>query len=186
MKRTCFPSPVPVLLLTVLVTSITAMEESMAGPVYEIKIGILDHDVDGLWSGSKIEEGDDLNLEIIFNSGANILSGTLRPNLGLSMNTSGDTSKVYGGGVLQYLWENGLFFDLGAGLAIHNGLLDEDGPVEEKELGSRILFRFSAEAGLSLATRHRFSLLFDHVSNGYLAEPNEGLDTLGVRYGYAF
>jgi hypothetical protein len=27
---------------------------------------------------------------------------------------------------------------------------------------------------------------FDHISNAELASPNEGLDTLGVRYGYRF
>jgi hypothetical protein len=28
--------------------------------------------------------------------------------------------------------------------------------------------------------------MFDHISNAYLASPNEGMDTLGVRYGYQF
>jgi len=28
--------------------------------------------------------------------------------------------------------------------------------------------------------------MFDHISNGYLADPNEGLDTFGIRYGYLF
>jgi lipid A 3-O-deacylase len=29
-------------------------------------------------------------------------------------------------------------------------------------------------------------ILFDHVSNAYLANPNEGMDTLGIVYGYRF
>jgi hypothetical protein len=28
--------------------------------------------------------------------------------------------------------------------------------------------------------------MFDHVSNAYLAEPNDGLDTIGIRYIYRF
>jgi hypothetical protein len=28
--------------------------------------------------------------------------------------------------------------------------------------------------------------MFDHVSNAYLASPNEGMDTVGVRYGFQF
>ena len=55
-----------------------------------------------------------------------------------------------------------------------------------KQLGSRWLFRIPLEIGLCWKGRHRLSLMFDHVSNAYLASPNEGLDTLGVRYGFQF
>jgi len=30
------------------------------------------------------------------------------------------------------------------------------------------------------------AVLFDHVSNADLAHPNEGMDTLGIVYGYRF
>ena len=50
----------------------------------------------------------------------------------------------------------------------------------------RILFRIPIEMGL-LFTRHQgVSIRFDHVSNAYLADPNEGLDTIGLRYTYRF
>jgi hypothetical protein len=29
-------------------------------------------------------------------------------------------------------------------------------------------------------------ILFDHVSNAYLESPNDGMDTLGIVYGYRF
>ena len=34
---------------------------------YEIRFGVLAHDVDGLWSGTKKESGVDYNFEIILN-----------------------------------------------------------------------------------------------------------------------
>jgi len=40
--------------------------------------------------------------------------------------------------------------------------------------------------GYNLSRRQRLSILFVHLSNAYLAYPNEGLDTIGIRYGYSF
>ena len=57
---------------------------------------------------------------------------------------------------------------------------------DRKSLGSRILFHIPIELGLEIKKHHRVSLFFDHVSNAYLADKNDGLDTLGVRYGYKF
>ena len=177
-------------LLPILLLSLLAAFPAVAkadSVLYEIKVGILDHDVSGLWTGYKLENGDDINAELIFAPYANVLHGKLRPRLGASVNTSGYTSKIYGGGVLEYAFSNGLFLDLGAGAAIHDGLINEDDyHGDEKELGSRVLFHFSLEAGFTLFKHHRFSGFFDHVSNAGLGDPNEGIDTLGVRYGYRF
>jgi lipid A 3-O-deacylase len=49
-----------------------------------------------------------------------------------------------------------------------------------------VLFRIPIEVGYSITAHHRLMLGFDHVSNAGLASENEGLDTLGVRYGYRF
>jgi len=78
-----------------------------------------------------------------------------------------------------------LFSDLGLGAAWHDGEL-ETSNLDKKSLGSRILFRIPFEVGLTLYGPHRISIMFDHVSNGHLASPNEGLDTLGLRYSYLF
>ena len=75
--------------------------------------------------------------------------------------------------------------DVGLGAAVHDGKLDTRDD-DKKSLGSRVLFRIPIEIGYALNNRHRISILFDHVSNGYLANPNEGLDTFGLRYGYKF
>ena len=161
-------------------------EKNQAGWLREIRLGVLAHDVDSLWSGSRREGGIDVNGEMIFSHSIfSLLSGNVRPNLGVSINTQGDTSKLYGGMLWQLDAKTGIFLDLGLGAALHDGEL-ETSDEDKKALGSRILFRVSIEVGYGLNEHHRISILFDHISNGYFADPNEGLDTLGLRYGYRF
>jgi len=103
----------------------------------------------------------------------------------LSVNSRGDTSKFYGGIIWELNFPNGFFLAAGLGAAVHNGELDTDDK-DEKSLGSRVLFRIPIEFGYQVTARHSLSILFDHVSNAGLASPNEGLDTIGIRYGYTF
>ena len=152
--------------------------------LYGIRVGILAHDV-AVWSRSSLEGGVDFNAEFIFEFPKYpLFSGILRSNLGFSLNSQGDTSKLYTGLLWEYIWDSGIFLDLGLGLAVHNGELDNS--ADKKELGSRVLFRIPIEIGLLFTEHHGVSLMFDHVSNAYLAEPNEGLDTIGLRYTYRF
>lgn len=156
-----------------------------AALLHEFKTGLLYHDT-GFWGGSGKEDGIDINAELIFSPSMQIMGGELMPNLGISLNSSGDTSKIYGGGVWEYIGGSGWFIGLGLGLAVHDGEIDDETVEDQSRLGSAVLFRLSFEAGLELSPHHRLSLLFDHISNSYLADPNEGLDTLGIRYGYRF
>ena len=152
--------------------------------LYEIRTGMLAHDVP-VWSRSRQEGGVDFNAELILGfPNYPLLYGIVRTNLGFSLNNQGDTSKIYSGLLWEYIWDSGIFLNLGLGLAAHDGKLDPND--ERKALGSRILFRIPIEFGL-LFTRHQgVSIMFDHVSNAYLADPNEGLDTIGLRYIYRF
>jgi hypothetical protein len=154
--------------------------------IHEIRFGFLDHDTKYLWSGFSRESGHDINAELIFSPSYALWHGHIRPNLGVSLNDSGDTSKVYAGGVWQYLWRNGFIFDLGAGLALHDGDIASTDAPDKKQLGSRVLFHFALEFGYALSVHNRFFVMFDHISNGYMTEPSEGLDTIGIRYGYLF
>jgi len=158
---------------------------AQAAMLDEIKAGILYHDT-GFWGGSGNEEGIDANVELIFSPSVMLLSGQLRPNIGISLNDRGDTSKLYGGGVWEYEGRSGWFFGFGLGLAVHNGEIDDNAVDDRSLLGSSLLFRLAFETGLNLTPHHRLSLMYDHISNAYLADPNEGLDSFGVRYGYRF
>lgn len=154
--------------------------------LHEWRFGLLAHDVDGLWAHSRRESGMAVNTELVFaRLPVQMPAGVLRPNLGATLSTAGDTSKIYAGVLWQFGAPTGLFLDVGLGLAVHDGELDGR-RADRKRLGSRLLLRVPLEVGYSIDGRHRLSVLFDHISNAYLASPNEGLDTLGVRYGYRF
>jgi hypothetical protein len=156
------------------------------GIFHGLRLGLLAHDLGGLWSNTRAEGGVDMNAEIVFRKPHFMLwEGVILPNLGISINSQGDTSKIYGGVVWEFQFRNGLFFNIGTGLAVHDGQLESDDP-NKKQLGSRVLFREPIEFGFTFLERHRISILFDHISNAYLASPNEGMDTLGVRYGFQF
>ncbi len=161
-------------------------DRSGSGRIYEIRAGVLAHDVGGLWSHSKKESGVDFNVEIIFNRlHSSFLAGAVSPNLGWSVNDSGDTSKLYAGLLWEFEIKPRVFLNLGIGVAAHDGEL-EASREDRKGLGLPILFRIPIELGYVLSQHHRVSIMFDHVSNGALATPNEGMDTLGPRYIYRF
>ena len=151
----------------------------------ELRVGVLAHDVPDLWSGFRLESGVDINGEVLFGSGLAVLGGVLRPAIGGSVNTSGGTSKGY----IDARWEiegpAGLFFGTGLGAAVHNGNLGPTDP-DLKALGSRVLFHIPIEVGFRFDQRRSISVYFEHTSNAGLANHNEGLDSIGVRYGVRF
>jgi hypothetical protein len=122
---------------------------------------------------------------LFWRSGLELPLGALHPNLGVSINGSGNTSKAYAG----LLWELeapcGVFLDLSLGAAIHDGRR-ESRDEDRKELGTRILARAAVELGYAITAHHRLMVSFDHISNAGTHSPNDGLDTLGIRYGYRF
>jgi hypothetical protein len=151
----------------------------------ELRGGVLAHDVPGLWAGFSLEDGVDINLELLLGRGLGVLGGTLRPALGVSANTEGFTSRAYLDARWEVQFQSGLFLGLGLGAALHDGRLDASEP-DRKALGARVLFHIPLEIGLRLDTRNSVSVYFEHVSNWDLATSNEGLDAIGVRYGYRF
>lgn len=161
-----------------------AMAQSAPSSI-EVRGGVLAHDVPDLWAGFGLEDGIDINAELLFGRGLAVLGGTIRPALGASVNTEGFTSRAYLDARWEIELESGIFFGLGLGAAVHDGLLDATEP-DRKALGSRVLFHIPFEVGLRLDRRNSLSVYFEHVSNWDLADANEGLDAIGVRYGYKF
>ena len=177
------------LVLAGTIACLTVFEPSVAiagGLVDEIKIGVLYHDVDGLWSGFRLEdEPVDINIEALFSPSLPFLFGTIRPAVGASINTGGATSHAYIDARWQVETPSGVFFGIGLGAAVHDGELDPVDP-DRKALGSRVLFHIPAEIGVRLDAHNSLSVYFEHTSNAGLADFNEGLDRLGIRYGYRF
>ncbi|MFQ5955450.1 MAG: acyloxyacyl hydrolase [Kiloniellales bacterium] len=156
------------------------------GWLSEFRLGLLAHNIGPIASAR--EEGVQLNGEFRFASPslfAYILSP--RPHVGVSVNTAGDTSFLYSG--LTWTWDitDGLFLDLSFGGTVHNGWLGTHEPDPDRRLlGSRLLFRESAELGYRFLDHHSLSLMLDHVSNAGLVDRNQGNDDIGLRYGYRF
>jgi len=160
----------------------------------EFKGGVLAHDIGFL--GHHVEAGEDVNLEVLFTSPTFLdVIGSPRPHLGGDINTAGGTSDGYFGltwgiTLLQNLFQpgDGLFANGSLGGAIHDGdpLTGAVQPPGHKLLGSRILFRESAELGYTLTPRVDLSAFIEHISNANLAPRNAGITSAGARLGFKF
>lgn len=174
------------ILATIGLTSAATLPALAGGLISEIRIGALAHDVDHLWSGFRLEPASlDLNLEVLFAPHLTFLGGTLRPAAGMTVNTAGATSKAYIDARWEFGGALGPFLGLGIGAAVHDGNIGPTAP-DMKALGSRVLFHVPIELGWRLDRHNSVSIYFEHISNGYTQRYNEGLDSLGLRYGYRF
>ena len=152
--------------------------------ISEIRVGALWHD-QGPFSHRK-EKGYDGNLEFLFTTPdylAKIWSP--RPHVGISINSAGDTNQTY----LGLTWEGKFYerffanFSLGAGY--HDGY-KVTSLLDRKSLGCKLLFRESLDIGYRFQHSHSIMAHLDHLSNAKLCSNNEGLESVGIRYGYHF
>ncbi len=165
----------------------------------EIRVGAFMHDT-GPFSASD-EGGVDANVELLFASpGIFDFMWSPRPHIGVSYSASGDTSQAYTGLTWEWSFWSGWFAGFGLGGMIHDGhLVGVDG--KSKSLGCRFLFRESINAGYRFNKRHALMVHIDHSSNASLCEKNtsdgsesgrhtvvvnEGIESVGMRYGYMF
>ena len=156
--------------------------DGLLAAISEIRGGILAHDAVPTLTHKEL--GADINLEVLFHSPDFLgVVWSPRPHIGFAVNTSGDTSQIYAGLTWEWdFWRN-MFASLALGGAIHDGDLDVRSD-DEKELGCRVLFRAAVELGYRFRQRHSLSLSIDHISNAGICDQNEGLELLGIRYGY--
>lgn len=159
-------------------------DRSAARILSEIRLGVFAHD-QGPFSRNE-EDGVDFNFELLFTSPA-ILEGiwSPRPHFGATVNSTGDTSLVYLGLTWEWPFRRNWYLDFSLGAAAHDGK-KKTNRIDRKELGCRVLFRESIELGYRFGTRHAISAFLDHLSNANVCDKNEGLESVGVRYGYRF
>ena len=167
----------------------------------EIRLGALMHDY-GPFSSNE-EDGFDGIIEMLFLSPKALsFISSPRPHVGISYNSSGDTSYAYGGLYWEWpFWED-WFAGFSLGGMVHDGHLvgDKDGKLR-KSLGCRMLFREAINFGYRFKKRHAIMMHLNHNSNASLCEKNtrdgtaegrhnvvlnEGLESLGIQYGYMF
>lgn len=153
--------------------------------VSETRFGFQAHDVAFLAGDD--EDGFDVNGEILFVSPDFLgFAWSPRPHVGTHINTAGDTSQIYFGLTWDIDITDWLFFEFSFGGSVHDGRLDPPEASNRPALGCRVLFRESLSLGVRFWERHSISTMFDHISNANLCSNNEGLDTMGIRYGYRF
>ena len=161
------------------------------GIIDELKVGVLDHVA--TIGGHHKEPGADINGEVLFTSPSFLdLIWSPRPHLGTDINTDGKTSQFYFGLTWRLLHftqifndNDGVYFLGSLGGAVHDGHLTGGG-TQDKQLGSRILFRESIDLGYEFYKRQSISVFLDHISDAGLTKQNEGITNIGVRYGYGF
>lgn len=156
------------------------------GLIYQLSVGALSHDVPNMWSGFRREkESLDINVDAQLSPSMQVFFGTLRPAVGGTFNTQGQTNMGYLDARWTYEAASGLFFGVGLGGAVHDGNIGKEDPAR-KAFGSRVLFHIPLEFGYRFDAHQSVSAYFEHTSNGYTMQYNEGMDRLGVRYGYRF
>ena len=180
-----------------------AQADGLGGIVSEIRAGVLDHDAArDNQTKTKEENTVDINGELLFKpvvistSETPFLQSILapRPMVGFSANTAGWTNNGYGGLSWEWGLGAGFFFDFAFGMDIHDGQLKADktatGAFEidgRPNLGSRVLFREAIDLGYRIDPINSLSAYAAHISNaGWLASQNDGMNFLGVRYGFRF
>ncbi len=182
-------APVKVLIALVACALVLTLGDTATfagGLIEELKFGALDHDVPDLWSGFRAEPNSvAINVEALLSPSVAFLGGTIRPAVGGSIDTGGGTSNIYVDARWQYETPSGIFFGLGLGGTVHDGQLELK-DFDRKALGSRVLFHIPLEIGYRLDAHNSVSAYFEHMSNAYTVDPNEGLDRIGLRYGYRF
>ena len=150
----------------------------------EIRIGLMVHD-QGPFSRNK-EDGIDANFELLFNSLDFMdIVFSLKPHIGGSVNSSGNTNQAYMGLTWGKDFFRDIFLNFSFGGAYHTGEIETSDP-KKKSLGSSFLFRGALDLGYRISGPHSVMFHLNHISNGKLRRPNEGLEAFGVRYGYQF
>jgi hypothetical protein len=113
--------------------------------------------------------------------------------IGGSIHTEGETHQAYAGLDWMYQFGNGLFIEGSFGITVHSGRLEQERTasgafVSERQvrLGTRWLFHEGIDIGYRFAGHHGVSMHYAHMSNGGLDNDNDGMDFVGLRYGYRF
>jgi lipid A 3-O-deacylase len=168
--------------------------------VNEIHVGVMDHNicVTNCKNADK-EDGPNVEFQVSFDSpGFLSWAGSPQPYLMASFNTGGDTS--FAGAGLEWRWNfaGNWALEPGVGVVIHDG--ETNNPFangtpeaaafsdEHVLLGSDVLFRTSLGLTYDFEGPWEAQIFYEHLSHGqiFASGRNQGLDELGVRFGYQF
>jgi lipid A 3-O-deacylase len=172
------------------------------GIIDEVKLGFLAADT-GI-GGSKVENGLDINGEVLFTAPQWFVSPddpvwlrdllAPRPTFGFTANTAGGTSFINLN--LNWSWNlannilddhDGIYASFEFGGALNNSDLNPDpNDSDHKDMGTRGLFHLAAELGYDFDEHMNVSVYYEHFSNAGLSSTNPGMNNVGLRLGYKF
>jgi hypothetical protein len=176
-----------VAVLLMAVTSFWAVPASaqVSSWLYEVRGGVLAHDVPIVGAGHTETNSVSLNAETAFTPSIAVLGGHIRPVVGGTFTTNDETSWAYVDA--RWEWAGDLFFfAIGVGPSIHTGDILAYSTPDHKGLGSRVLFHIPLEVGLQITPTNRIEAYYEHASNGFTVYPNPGMDNVGVRIAHRF
>lgn len=162
----------------------------------EVRVGVLEHDT-SFGGGDNKEDGYDVGVELLTSPiGALSWVGSPRAVFGLQVNSEGYTNMAYAGILAQKTIVDGLASDSDAiyiegtvGIAYHDGAIDVRARPEDAEWkshGSYWLIRSGFGVGYRFNETYSLTATFSHISNANLAQPNQGSNDLGLRFGMRF
>lgn len=174
----------------------------------EVKVGFLLHDfirdnedsqtlslnLELLWSDLEYWAFDSEFVEVLLNP---------VPMIGGTVNTAGGVNTLYAGVAWPWAFDFGLTVTNSFAASLNDGRTERDTvacpaglnpPCElpgnrafvltdEPILGSNILFRYGLDVAWQVDEVHSLSVYYSHASNAGLADDNDGLDFIGLRYG---
>ena len=179
----------------------------VAPPRSEVALGVLDHGVNfpegapppgTFYAGT--EERGTVDIELLWRSRP--LTFALKPRLAakLQVNTGGRTSfAAVGAEWRQHVFGGRVYGQIGIGLAVHNGRLNEVDPfapgltpaerarlydiyANRTAFGSPVLFNPNLSVGVRLSPRVAVEAVWEHYSHARLfGDQNPGIDMLGGR-----
>lgn len=170
--------------------SVRSPAKQPQGHVSEIRFGALKHAV--AFGHAAKETGMDANVEMLFTSPDWLrMIWSPWPHMGFTINASEtNTDFFYAGLTWEWAFLKDWFIDLGLGLSVHDGMLNNSqiagkARFDRREFGCRALFRESLEIGYRLFGRHSLSVMWAHHSHASLClDDDDGIDNAGLRYGY--
>ncbi len=167
---------------------------AMAGVIDEIRFGLHAYDVHyaalpfrvGEWDVKGIESFSADLLFVTPDSDLLYWLGSPRPEIGTTINFTGQESLVHAGLVWQLpVLDSPVYLEGAFGAAIHNGALVGASDAH-KNFGCRVNFYERFGVGVHASETMTATLTYEHMSNNGWCQANDGLSNLGVRLGWKF
>lgn len=162
------------ILKTLLFASILFVNSTFAA---EYRVGLSLHDVE-----RRIEGGPALSIEKIFDRPDWWHRYAGRPHIGTQISLANHTHLFYAGSTWNLFQKNKFSGELAFGAAFHTG--NEEIKQGELGYGCKVNFRELIAFGYDINDTQKIQLSAQHMSNGSLCDPNQGLTSVGLRFAW--